>query len=172
MDKLTELINGKIVRTRNHHHLPQNIEGVTLNRIREGKSIDSLSWLSKHSPLSLPTKTLSIKYDWYGAISISCAAEVIVNHSELSNEKWIISHMDIKGGDPDNDVTVKIREVSRGYSQTDCFLLGDLTRKWPHLREQMNVWLELGLIVQDSVFDLIVQEVIPGNVKTGVTAFS
>lgn len=98
-------------------------------------------------------QTFFLRCNEYGTVFVSCSSEVIVNLSELSDEKWVIAHMELKGGDPDSDVEVVIKQVGGGWPEEERFLIGTFIRRWPHLRECMSVWFELGLIVQAAMFE-------------------
>ena len=152
MDQLTHRIVQTFESKSNSQRFPLKIEKVVFDGVRDS-GIRKFHW---RVITSLPAaQTFTLCYDEYGTVLVSCSSEVIVNLSELSDEKWVVSLMELKGGHPELDVYVEIKEVSRSRSQKDRFLASEFVSKWPHLEEHANVLFELGLIVQTAVFESV-----------------
>lgn len=111
MDQLTHRIVQALEAESNSKHFPLKIDEVIFDGVRN-MGIRKFRW---QVITSLPTvQTFALCYDEYGTVSVSCSSEVIVNLSELSNEKWIIVQVELKGGNPDSDVEVVVKQVNGG----------------------------------------------------------
>lgn len=153
MDKLTQRIVEALKSKDGSKHFPIRVDSVVRNEEGRKPVVRTISWQVN---VSQPTvQTFSLRYDEYGTVSVYCSSEVIVNLSEISDEKWIINFVHVGGGNPDEDVEVVIKQVNQILSREERFLIGTFIERWPHLSDCMNVWFELGLIVKAAVFETV-----------------
>ena len=157
MDRLTEQIVNSIRSRSARGHLTVDVDSVTC----DGSFSRSIRWRVKTLPSFLPATTYALRYCEAGSVLVSCSSDITVLSSEMSDERWVLSYIDIKGGYSDSDVEVVIKEVSRGRPAEERLILTAAVSRWPHLDKQLNVWLELGLIVKAAAFDISKKRCLP-----------
>ena len=159
MDKITERLSKEIKAMNGREHFPINIKTVVCDGIA-ASVVRDISWRFETNLNSSSAQTFSLRYDEYGTVSVSCSADVVVDISAVSGEKWAIKCMELKGGDPDCDVEVVIESSNQSWPLEERLLWGEFVRRWPHLREHANVLFELGALVQEAVFESVTADLL------------